>query len=360
MADTVKKGARITGADRTKLASELTKKYSQGREHPRPRRGDRAVLRVRPPDPHRERRHAAQPGWCDPRQGQALTFPSGYRPSTRPPVLVPQPRERGSGHRTPPAGSGLRRGTVRPRPARTTCRSARCRGRPCARTDARRTVVPRAAREATGTCGRSRQTALPAPNGDRSTTMAGHQAWVAIRSFSRDPTVAERKLAPGTWRRILGYARPYRRLDRGVPRARRPRRALRRRHPAAASSGSSTTASSRRRPRRSSSRCRCSSPGSPWSTRSPGSCSDGSRPGSARASSTTCAPRCSGTCCASRSRSSPGPRPARWSPGSTTTSSAPSRRSPRRCPGSSSNVVSLVLVDGAMLVPVLADHASRR
>lgn len=30
MADTVKKGARITGTDRTKLAGELKKKYSQG------------------------------------------------------------------------------------------------------------------------------------------------------------------------------------------------------------------------------------------------------------------------------------------------------------------------------------------
>ncbi len=30
MADTVKKGARITGADRSKLASELKKKYTQG------------------------------------------------------------------------------------------------------------------------------------------------------------------------------------------------------------------------------------------------------------------------------------------------------------------------------------------
>jgi ATP-binding cassette subfamily B protein len=45
--------------------------------------------------------------------------------------------------------------------------------------------------------------------------MAGHQAWVAIRSYSRDPKVTERRLAPGTWRRILGYARPYRRLISG-------------------------------------------------------------------------------------------------------------------------------------------------
>jgi ATP-binding cassette subfamily B protein len=31
-----------------------------------------------------------------------------------------------------------------------------------------------------------------------------------VRSYSRDPRVAQGKLAPGTWRRVLGYARPYR------------------------------------------------------------------------------------------------------------------------------------------------------
>lgn len=45
--------------------------------------------------------------------------------------------------------------------------------------------------------------------------MSAHQAWVAMHSYSRDPKVAERRLAPGTWRRILGYARPYRRLIAG-------------------------------------------------------------------------------------------------------------------------------------------------
>lgn len=30
MGDTVKKGARITGSDRTRLATELTKKYTNG------------------------------------------------------------------------------------------------------------------------------------------------------------------------------------------------------------------------------------------------------------------------------------------------------------------------------------------
>ena len=42
--------------------------------------------------------------------------------------------------------------------------------------------------------------------------MAGHSAWTAARSLSRDPSVAAKRLAPGTWRRVLGYAQPYRRL----------------------------------------------------------------------------------------------------------------------------------------------------
>jgi ATP-binding cassette subfamily B protein len=31
-----------------------------------------------------------------------------------------------------------------------------------------------------------------------------------VRSYSRDPKVAQSKLAPGTWRRVFGYAQPYR------------------------------------------------------------------------------------------------------------------------------------------------------
>lgn len=41
--------------------------------------------------------------------------------------------------------------------------------------------------------------------------MSMHSAWVAVRSYSRDPRDAEQGLKPGTWRRILRYARPYRR-----------------------------------------------------------------------------------------------------------------------------------------------------
>ena len=42
--------------------------------------------------------------------------------------------------------------------------------------------------------------------------MSGHSAWVTARSYSRDRNVGAQKLAPGTWRRILTYARPYRGL----------------------------------------------------------------------------------------------------------------------------------------------------
>ncbi|MCZ3388675.1 MAG: ABC transporter ATP-binding protein/permease [Actinomycetia bacterium] len=38
-----------------------------------------------------------------------------------------------------------------------------------------------------------------------------HQSWSTLRSFARDASVAERKLTPGTVRRVAGYAVPYRR-----------------------------------------------------------------------------------------------------------------------------------------------------
>jgi ATP-binding cassette subfamily B protein len=40
-------------------------------------------------------------------------------------------------------------------------------------------------------------------------SMPGGPSWATLRSYSRDPSVAERRLAPGTFRRILGFARPY-------------------------------------------------------------------------------------------------------------------------------------------------------
>lgn len=36
--------------------------------------------------------------------------------------------------------------------------------------------------------------------------------WTTLRSYTRDPSVAKQKLAPGTVRRILGYAKPYKRI----------------------------------------------------------------------------------------------------------------------------------------------------
>jgi ATP-binding cassette subfamily B protein len=40
--------------------------------------------------------------------------------------------------------------------------------------------------------------------------MSMQNQWHAMRSFTRDPTVTKQKLKPGTVRRIVGYARPYR------------------------------------------------------------------------------------------------------------------------------------------------------
>ncbi len=45
-----------------------------------------------------------------------------------------------------------------------------------------------------------------------SMSMGGGGPWQAYRSFTRDPAVARRRISAGTVRRILGFARPYRRL----------------------------------------------------------------------------------------------------------------------------------------------------
>ena len=42
--------------------------------------------------------------------------------------------------------------------------------------------------------------------------MSMHQGWGMMRSLTRDSSVAQRKLAPGTARRVIGYARPYKSL----------------------------------------------------------------------------------------------------------------------------------------------------
>jgi ATP-binding cassette subfamily B protein len=41
--------------------------------------------------------------------------------------------------------------------------------------------------------------------------MSMHSGWGAMRSLTRDSAVAQRKLAPGTSRRVIGYAGPYKR-----------------------------------------------------------------------------------------------------------------------------------------------------
>jgi ATP-binding cassette subfamily B protein len=42
--------------------------------------------------------------------------------------------------------------------------------------------------------------------------MTDATSWATMMSFSRDRSVTEQKLPPGTWRRIASYARPYRRI----------------------------------------------------------------------------------------------------------------------------------------------------
>src|SRR5450759_5076614 len=39
--------------------------------------------------------------------------------------------------------------------------------------------------------------------------MSMHAGWGMMRSLTREPSVAQRNLAPGTARRVIGYARPY-------------------------------------------------------------------------------------------------------------------------------------------------------
>ena len=40
--------------------------------------------------------------------------------------------------------------------------------------------------------------------------MAGHSAWMVAHSYSRDRKGVDRPLKPGTWRRVMSYARHYR------------------------------------------------------------------------------------------------------------------------------------------------------
>ena len=64
----LKKGARITGGDRSKLAADLKRKYTSGGEHPLAGGRDRPLLRVRAPHAERVRGAAARPRRRHPRQ----------------------------------------------------------------------------------------------------------------------------------------------------------------------------------------------------------------------------------------------------------------------------------------------------
>ena len=84
-----KKGARITGAERTKLATELTKQYAKGKSISRTRRHARPFLRVCAPCAVRIRRHPTRARWRHAhqgREGQALTAqdhrPRSIKPTT--------------------------------------------------------------------------------------------------------------------------------------------------------------------------------------------------------------------------------------------------------------------------------------
>ena len=85
------------------------------------------------------------------------------------------------------------------------------------------------------------------------------QGWQALHSLSRDSSVKERRLAPGTTRRVMGYARPYKVQIAWFLGHRRHRVGARRGLAPAAEVASSTTASTPRTPR-SSCGCRCWSP----------------------------------------------------------------------------------------------------
>lgn len=75
MAETLKKGTRVTGADREKLAGDLKKRYAAG-ESIRALAASTGRLRVHPPHPERVRRDSARARRGYPRQVQALTAAS--------------------------------------------------------------------------------------------------------------------------------------------------------------------------------------------------------------------------------------------------------------------------------------------
>ena len=183
-----------------------------------------------------------------------------------------------------------------------------------------------------------------------------------MRSFRRDPAVADTKLAPGTVRRIVRFAAPYRRdltvflalivvaafvavlnplifkkiIDDGI--------------------GTDPPATGDQRPGRRGSRC--SSPGSPWSTPSCSCGRAGAPRASARASSTTCARQVythiSRMPIAFFTRTQTGALISRLNNDVLGAQSAFTGT----LSGVVSNAIGVVLTLAAMFVPVLADHAA--
>ena len=118
----LKKGARITGGDRTRLAADLKRKYSGGVEHPRAGGRDRPLLRVRAPHPRRVRGHPARTRRCHARQ-EVLTgsSPGGARPQDTDGVRLEARGRCRHGHARP---AGERATPRRPRPGGPWPRSA--------------------------------------------------------------------------------------------------------------------------------------------------------------------------------------------------------------------------------------------
>ena len=145
VADTLKKGSRVTGGDRDRLAGDLRKKVRRRCEHPLAGRRDRTVLRLRAPHPDRVGRDLARAWRCHPRSVPKtnLNSPSqgplddGRTPTTHGPQAGP--RRLGSMlcpiqqvATVPPAGwvSGCRRTLSRSRcqPDRSVRLTGACRG----------------------------------------------------------------------------------------------------------------------------------------------------------------------------------------------------------------------------------------
>ncbi len=72
MAETLKKGTRVTGADREKLAADLKKRYSAGESIRALAASTGRSVRVHPPHPERVRGDSARARRRDPGQVQAL------------------------------------------------------------------------------------------------------------------------------------------------------------------------------------------------------------------------------------------------------------------------------------------------